>query len=245
MPAIKDIFSSPTKTTTPSSITTPGYNLSSNGTLTRTGVGAGYDNAVSSDLSDLNDLQGDLVPGYGALTAARVGAAQDAGAAATSTLRGDLARRKILGSSFADDAIARSQLETGKQVGEAKAQSFLEEVDAASKIIAQKFSTITGAMQQNLSELGVTSSTVASLNNLGLQAQQLYAQQLGSAAQGLGTIAGLGLSAVSPGGILGGQTQQQQLLSTLLAQYGSTGTGAAAAGTAVPWLNPDTGQFVN
>lgn len=240
MSALKDLFSSPKKQTTPSSISTPGYNIGSNGTLTRTGdIGMGYDASVGSAIDDLTKLQGDVIPGYGALTDARVGAAQDAGRAATSNLRGDLARRKIIGSSFADDAIARSELETGKQVGQAKAQSFLEELDATSKIIGAKFSTITTAMQTNLAELGASSSAIASLNNMALQAQQLYQNMLAGAGQLAGTVVGAGASQFGAGGAFGqggafGAPSSTDALLAMLTKGMASGVTSGAGTTSSP-----------
>lgn len=239
MSALKDLFSSPKKTATPSSITTPGYNIGSNGTLTRTGMGADYDTNIQGILGELNGLQGDVMPGYGALTDARVQAAQDAGTSSLSNLRGDLARRKILGSSFANDSIQRAELETGKQVGQARAQSFLEELDASMKIITQKFAVIGDAMKTNLSELGASSAAVASLNNMSLQAQQIYQQMLAGAGQLAGTVVGAGVSQFGAGGAFGqggafGSPSSSDALMALLtkgAASGLTSGGSSGLGT--------------
>lgn len=80
-------------------------------------------------------------PGFGELTKARVQSVQNAGQAARSDLRGNLATRRILGSSFADDALSRQALETGQQEAEVRARSFLEELDLETKLIGEKLST--------------------------------------------------------------------------------------------------------
>lgn len=223
MSFIKDLFSSPDKVSTPSQIVTPGYTVDAGGNLTRSGsAGAAFDTRLPRILSDLDTTRAGTTPGFGALTAARVQSAKDAGAAGISNLRGDLARRKVLGSSFASDALSRAELEVGKAVGEAKAQSFLEELDAMTKILQQEYSTITGALQVNLAELGAGSQAVAALNGLSIDAQNLYAQQLAGQGQLLGTLAGLGVSSFAsggmfaPGGTFGGADATDELLRQIL-----------------------------
>jgi len=77
-------------------------------------------------------------PGFGALTDARVNAIRDQGSAADSDLKANLARRRVLGSSFGNADISTQKAEFAKQEADARARSFLEELDATTKLIDQK-----------------------------------------------------------------------------------------------------------
>ncbi|MEK9751633.1 MAG: hypothetical protein VW338_00255 [Rhodospirillaceae bacterium] len=232
MSFLKNLFSSPDRIDQPTQVITPGYTVDARGGMTRTGpANEAFNTRFPRMLDDFDSLRGQLAPGFGALTESRVGAVRDAGAAGISNLRGDLARRKILGSSFASDALSRAELEVGKAVGEAKAQSFLEELEATSKILAQEYSTIIQAMQVNLQELGVSSQSVAALNNLALEAQNIYAQELAGQGNLFGTLTGLGLSAFGQGGAFGAEDPTTALLRELLAG----GAGGGGSSSSVPW----------
>lgn len=204
MTFMKDMFSSPEKATTPSSISTPGYSVSSGGALTRSGpVNAAFDQRMPDILNSYDKLRDSVAPGFGGVTDARVGAARDAGQANISTLRSDLERRKVLGSSFAADTLSRATLEMGKNIGEAKAQSFMEELDANSKLLDAQYKDLMQAVSVQLQELQVSAGVSTGLTQNSLAAQQLYAQQLASQGQMFGTMAGMGISAISPGGLFG------------------------------------------
>lgn len=226
MSFLKNLFSSPDRIDTPTQIISPGYTVGSGGALTRTGpAGEAFDVRFPRMLDDFDALRGQLSPGFGALTESRVGAVRDAGQAGISNLRGDLARRKILGSSFASDALSRAELEVGKAVGEAKAQSFLEELEATSKILAQEYGTIIEGLKIGLAELGASSQTIATLNGLAIDAQEIYAQELAGQYELFGTLVGLGASSLGSGGMFAeGGT---------FASGGASGAGSASS--SVPW----------
>lgn len=86
-----------------------------------------------------NALLGQVNPGFGKLTDARVGAITNARERTTSDLRDSLARRRIAGSSFANDSIARTEAEFGQAEATARAESFLEELDTTAKLLDQRF----------------------------------------------------------------------------------------------------------
>lgn len=112
-----------------------------------------YKQAFGRGLSSLNE-QIDLVkPGFGALTDARVSAIRDAGLSRRSDLRSNLADRRVLGSSFADDALNRLDVEVGRQEAEAKALSFLEELDTTNRLISQRTSLELDAVQTSMQNL--------------------------------------------------------------------------------------------
>jgi hypothetical protein len=94
--------------------------------------------------NELGLLRGKLTPGFGALTEARRAALQAAERSQIGDLRTNLARRRVLGSSFSNDAEAAVREAFGRQQAEADAQSFLEELDADTKLLSAQ----TGTAQQ-------------------------------------------------------------------------------------------------
>lgn len=98
----------------------------------------GIQSAYGSASSAIGDMIPKLDAGYGDITKARVQAIQDAGRASGSDLRSNLARRRVTGSSFGNDAIARNQAEFAKQESDARARSYLEELDAKMAAIDTK-----------------------------------------------------------------------------------------------------------
>ncbi len=93
-----------------------------------------YGEAIGGIQSNLERLR----PGFGALTDARVNAIRDEGARAGSDLKSNLAKRRVLGSSFAEADISTQRAEFAKKEAEARAASYLEELDATTKLIGEK-----------------------------------------------------------------------------------------------------------
>lgn len=159
-------------------------------------------------------LLGQVKPGFGALTEARVSEILNRGSASRSNLRANLARRRVLGSSFAEDVLGRFDQQLAQDVGQAKAVSFLEELDATNQLINQRlsinvqnvdlqrdflsqaFAAERGATQVELDEQNLLLQTGLSL--LGKQADilasnaQLEAQLAAQGAQQAGFGAGFG-----------------------------------------------------
>lgn len=125
----------------------PGLNIGvdKKGTVTtgRTGYARSLIDQLRSAGGDavggINALLGQVNPGFGKLTEARVGAIDSARERTTSDLRDSLARRRIAGSSFANDSIARTEAEFGQAEATARAESFLEELDTTAKLLDQRF----------------------------------------------------------------------------------------------------------
>ena len=94
--------------------------------------------AYTSNINDITAQLGRVAPGFGDLTKARVNTIQNAGRASASDLRSNLAKRRVLGSSFADDAMTRNQMDFAQQEEAARAQSFLEEMDLQNQLSTQR-----------------------------------------------------------------------------------------------------------
>lgn len=193
-------------------------------------LGAGFQQALggfqSANLARAQELRGflpQLRPGFGALTQARVGAIQRARQARLSDLRGEASRRRIAGSSFAQNLQTQAEAEFGAQEAEARAQSFLEELQATLSIIdqasqssiaaaqaavnAQQFEATIGAqfatgVAQIQGQIAQTNATIAAQN------AQANAQGFGAFGAQLGTDIASLFQAGGPfaGGSSSGQT---------------------------------------
>lgn len=84
---------------------------------------------------EANDIKPLVAPGFSDLRTQRLKAIEDARQATTSNLKDSLARRRVSGSSFGNDAISRTNAEFTKQKSQAIAESFLQEVDATLQIL--------------------------------------------------------------------------------------------------------------
>ena len=95
-------------------------------------------------LAGYRKAEGLVNPGAGALTQY----ARNQGLKSIGDLRASLARRKVLGSSFANDALARANAE----VTQSSNLATLQEIDAYTKILNQEYTTIQTELARDLSE---------------------------------------------------------------------------------------------
>lgn len=99
----------------------------------RAGLGAG--------LTNIADLRAQVKPGFGALTDAKVTAIRDAAAESIGNLRDSLARRGVMGSSFADDAVSRTRVAFAREEANARAEAKVAEIGVQSELIGQELQT--------------------------------------------------------------------------------------------------------
>lgn len=143
---------------------------------------------------DVGALRETVTPGYSHLRDRRLEAVELARTKGMGDLRDSLARRRVAGSSFANDSISRAEAEYGKLRSDTEAQTFLEELDANMRLISQQQSLGTSAMQAlqsrfqtELGALGNLTSLAgidASVSGQGLSADlQSMSQALGGFAQ--------------------------------------------------------------
>lgn len=136
------------------------------------------------------NIRARLRPGFGALTEARVGALNDARFRTIGTLRENLARRRFQGSSFASDAIARAEREFAREEADLRARSFLEEIDATTRLIDRETELSVAAVERGIAELDLQADLGSQLiagitSQLGANAR-LEAQLAAQSQQGLG-----------------------------------------------------------
>lgn len=158
-------------------------------------------------LGDLDTLRGTLTPGFSALRRARAAEVDNARNRAVGNLRDNLARRRVEGSSFAQNAFIRAERDFAEEAAAQQAQSFLEETAANQALLQQEHATIAAGIQRELQELQIATGFVnqaTSIINRNLQFEEQLAAE-NAAGQGalLGSIARLGLAAFSAGGPFG------------------------------------------
>lgn len=142
-------------------MTTPGLNIGvdkkGNVNVNRTGYAQSIIDQLKAAGGDavggINALLGQVNPGFGKLTDARVGAITNARERTTSDLRDSLARRRIAGSSFANDSISRTEAEFAQAEATARAESFLEELDTTAKLLDSRFKVQSDVISQELAQV--------------------------------------------------------------------------------------------
>lgn len=132
-----------------------GDNLTITPSAERLGLVGGLSRGFTSEADALAGLRGRVTPGFSDLRTARLQEIEDARKAAIGNLRENMARRRVQGSSFGQDALARAELEFGKAREATAAESFLQELDATNQLIQQEFSARRGAFEAGLNDLNL------------------------------------------------------------------------------------------
>lgn len=195
--------------------------------------------ATSDTNSQLDALKAQLVPGFGALTQQQVLAIQNAARKATGDLQSNLASRRILGSSFGQNAVAQVTQQAGIDEANARATSYLQELGATQQIINQQFNNASALAQSELSQANFETTTGVNILN---GTQQVFADnsqvigQLAAAnAAGTGAFVNNALNGTNgqPGVV---QTVQKALSGTPTTTTPTAN--AADAGTAIASVAP-------
>lgn len=118
---------------------------------------------LATDEAAYTDLLGQVAPGFGLVTAARRDALEREQSKSLSDLRGSLQRRRVSGSSFANDTIGSLNSEYAAKKAEADAQSFLDELSATSQLLEQRTASRTKSIEDGLSQLNFESQLGAEL----------------------------------------------------------------------------------
>lgn len=143
----------------------------------------------AGELAGLRGQVGDAVSG---LKASRLQEVENARKASVSNLRDNLARRRILGSSFASDALTRADLEFAQESDKVAAESFLQEIEMKNELINQEFEARRTAFSDRLSELNLQAeiggNLAAAATDLLSNNAQIKAQLAGLEAQLRGDI---------------------------------------------------------
>lgn len=156
-----------------------------------------------------------VAPGISDLRSARLGQVENARLNAVGNLRDNLARRRVLGSSFGQDAITRAEAEFSQQKQAAEAESFLQEMEMTTNLMQQEFTARRGQFQTGLDEMNFEANLAAGLAGkatdalaknaqidamLTAQSQAGAGKFFGQLAQPFGAAVGKGVSGLFGGG---------------------------------------------
>ena len=189
-------------------VTTPTFNLSEGG-LTRTG--SEFLNESRRNLADLRANRARFGEGFTAFRTARLQDVENARARTTGNLRSQLGRRGILGASFAQDAITRTELDFQNQADKVAAEIDVQEFEFNLQNLAQESQIAQANLTRELTELGLTTQFISGINSAVVAREQIRASiqiaQIQAAAQrrtgGGGVTFGSSFSRTGPGGPLG------------------------------------------
>lgn len=172
-------------------------------------IRAGFDARASA----IRGLRGQVTPGFGRLSQirqeglrTRLAGIRDEGRRAVGSVREQLARRRLAGSSFQTAEVSRAESMVRQELDKARAEgnqldaeAFLQEIALNSELVAQEFdSTIQGA-QTVLDQLNLDTATAATMAigasqlmaaNIQAQAEARAAQQA-AGEDFLGTVLGM------------------------------------------------------
>lgn len=147
-------------------------------------------NVLGRRADELAAVRAKFRPGFGALTSARLSEIENARSRSVGNLRENLARRRLAGSSFASDAIARADREFGQAAAEARATSLLQELDVTTQLIGQEFTARQAEAERAIQELDfqadVATRLLAGVSSALQSGANLEAQLAFDAAQGAG-----------------------------------------------------------
>lgn len=109
-------------------------------------------------------LRASVAPGVSALRASRLGEVDAARSVAIGNLRDNLARRRIQGSSFGQDALIRAEAEFAGERDRVAAESFMAELEATQQFINQEFALRRSEFQTGLDELNLHADIATKLS---------------------------------------------------------------------------------
>ena len=102
---------------------------------------------------ELGGLLSRVRPGFGELSAAVEATIESERQRSVSDLRGNLAQRRVLGSSFAESTVASTNAEFAQRKRVARAESFLAELDLSRQILQQQFTNQFETVQLGLQRI--------------------------------------------------------------------------------------------
>lgn len=180
-----------------------GYSISAS--PERTAAVGGIANTFGQQAEQLNVPLSQVQPGFGALRSSRLAEIENARQASIGNLRENLGRRRVLGSSFAQDAATRTEAEFAQARERTQAESFLQEMQMTQELTQQQFTARRNQFQTDIDEMNLEASIAAGLTGkatdvMGKNAQ-LEAMLQSQSQQGAGKFFGQALQgAVGPTG---------------------------------------------
>ena len=172
----------PVKDFKPTGMSSGGFNFSfGDGTVSggATAERLGYVRGLSSNFSNqagqIGALRPMVAPGFSQLREslgrnrdARLASIEDARSRATGDLRENLSRRRVLGSSFAGDALSRTDAEFQRErdrviaeTGVQEAATYLQELESTKALISEEFTLARNSIEVFLNNMNMEASLAA------------------------------------------------------------------------------------
>jgi len=143
----------------------------------RQGLVSNLSGLFKTQASELGDLKSLVRPGFsqlrtalGGVQQARLGQVDTSRERAIGDLRENLSRRRVLGSSFGQDALSRADAEFSQQrdqimsdIGLQQAQTTLQEIEATKQLLAEQFNASRASIQTFLENLNLEAGMAAQL----------------------------------------------------------------------------------
>lgn len=166
-----------------------------------------FNSLSRSGANQLGRLQSKVAPGFSQFREAGLNRLTSNRQRTVGDLRDDLAARRVLGSSFANDAISRAEAEFGLQEADFEARTILQEIEATANFINQRSQLLLNAAQQEIAANADLAGIAAQLasgvqSNMTALAQTnatIAAQNAAANAQGLGAFFQPTIDAVGTG----------------------------------------------
>lgn len=118
---------------------------------------------LGAQADELGALRARVAPGISEFRASRLGEIENARRSAVGNLRENLQRRRVLGSSFGQDAITRAESEFAGQRERVAAESFLQEMEMTTQFLNQEFAARRASFQTGLDELNLQAEIATKL----------------------------------------------------------------------------------
>lgn len=154
----------------------------------------GVANTFAQQAQALGQIAGQWTPGFSALRNAQLTALNNNRAQAIGNLRDNLAQRRILGSSFAQNSLANADQDYQNQIAATLANTYLQELQATQQTTNQMYQAAGQSFQTTLSEMNLEAGLAAQLGQQAsstmLAASTAQAQLDAQAAKGTGSFFG-------------------------------------------------------
>lgn len=153
------------------------------------------------------NLASQWAPGASNLRNSLMAALQNQRTSSLGNLRDQLARRRVLGSSFAADAMSRADQQFTQDIQRVQDQTFLQELQATAELTQQQFNQYQQSFSTAIAQMNFQTSVAAQLQGQASQVMsqaaitnaQLQAQAQQGAGKALGTAAGFALAPMTGG----------------------------------------------
>jgi len=165
-------------------------------------------NTFGQQANALGQLASTVTPGFSALRSAQMSTLNNQRTAALGNLRQNLASRRVLGSSFAQDSLARADQDYQQTAANVQAQTYLQELQSSQQLIQQQYTAARGEFQTSIDEMNLEANLASSLTQKASSSLESAAQTqadldakaaagTGSFFGGLGSQIGTGLGKIA------------------------------------------------